>query len=428
MADLLIENIGQLCVMPTLNGGPQRGAAFGTLGLVEHAVVAIRDGAIRAVGTGTELRREYPAARVIDARGRLVTPGLIDPHTHLVWAGDRAGEFELRRAGTSYQEIMAAGGGINKTVRDTRAASLETIIAQSTARLNRMLLNGSTTVEAKTGYGLDLETELRLLDAIAQIDTAHPVDLVPTLLAAHAVPPEYEYNADDYVRVVCEQIIPAAAAWHAQHGRGTLFCDAFCEHGAFTLEQSRRVLEAGRAAGLTSRLHADEFASLGGVALAVELGAASVDHLLVTTPEDCARLGASQTAAVLLPTTPFGLNIANSAPAAALIAAGAALAIATDCNPGTAWCESMQFVLALAVRTLGLTQAQALAAATINAAHAAGRLERVGSIEPGKRADLLIWDILDYRQLGYVFGANLVDTVIKDGRVVIERGIRITSS
>ncbi len=427
MVDLLIENIGQLCTMPMLNGGPQRGAAFGMLGLMEDAAVAVRDGVILAVGTGSELRREFRSAPVIDARGRLVTPGLIDPHTHLVWAGDRAGEFEMRRAGASYQEIMAAGGGINKTVRDTREASLETIIAQSTARLDRMLLNGSTTVEAKTGYGLDLETELRLLDAIAHIDTAHPVDLVPTLLAAHAIPPDYANSADEYVRVVCEQIIPAAAAWHAQHWRGALFCDAFCEVGAFTLAQSRRVLEAGRAAGLTPRLHADEFASLGGVALAVELGAASLDHLLVTTPEDCARLGASETAAVLLPATPFGLNITNTAPAAALITAGAAVAIATDCNPGTAWCESMQFVLALAVRALGLTQAQALAAATVNAAHAVGRLDRIGSVEPGKRADLLIWDILDYRQLGYVFGANLVDTVIKDGRVVVERGIWITS-
>ncbi len=270
----------------------------------------------------------------------------------------------------------------------------------------------------KPATELDLPTELSSLDAIALLDAEHAIDLVPTFLGAHAIPPEYTERPDAYVQFLIDNAIPAVCAWRDAHGSRTVYCDVFCEDGALTLDQTRRILDAARARGLPLRVHADEFTSIGGTALAVASGAITVDHLLATTPEDVILLGASNTIAVLLPATPFGLNIPNTAPARALLDANAAIAIATDCNPGTAWCESMQMVLGLATRALRLTQAQALAAATINAAFAVGYGDQVGSLEPGKRADLVIWDVEDYRQLGYRFGANLAHSVIKNGRVV----------
>ncbi len=421
-ADLLIDHIAQLCIIPAHDGKPQRGRQLGDLALIENAALAIRNGQIAAAGPREQITASYQAATIIEAGGRIVTPGLIDPHTHLIWAGDRAGEFEQRLAGATYQQIMAAGGGINRTVRDTRAAALVELVNQARGRLDKMLSHGTTTLECKTGYGLDLHTEINSLNAIALLDSEHAIDLIPTFLGAHAIPPEYVDRSDEYVTFLIEKVIPMACAWRDDHWPGVLYCDVFCEEGAFTLEQSRRILEAGRAYKLPLRVHADEFMSLGGTALAVELGATSVDHLLATTPADVALLGTADTAAVLLPATPFGLNIKNTAPARALLDANAIVAVATDCNPGTAWCESMQMVLALATRALGLTQAQALAAATINAAYAVGRIDQVGSLEVGKQADLVIWDVPDYRQLGYRFGANLAHTVIKGGKIVAGHG------
>jgi imidazolonepropionase len=281
-----------------------------------------------------------------------------------------------------------------------------------------MLRCGTTTVEVKTGYGLATATEITMLDAIAELNAGQPLDLIPTFLGGHDIPPEYAGRTDAYVDVLVNEMIPAVASWKMQRWPGPLYCDVFCEKGVFDVAQTRRILEAGLRAGLTPRLHADEFVSLGGVALATELNAVSVDHLLATTPDDVARLAEARTVAVLLPATPFGLGIANTAPARALVDAGAALAIATDCNPGTAWCESMPLILALATRALKLTPAQALAAATINAAFAVERGDRIGSLEPGKMADVVIWDAPDYRHLSYRFGANLAQWVIKGGQVV----------
>jgi imidazolonepropionase len=420
---LLVDRIGQLCVMPAHDGGPQRGLQTGDLGLILDAAVAIRSGRIVAAGPRDSILEQYAALSVVDAEGRLVTPGLIDPHTHLVWAGDRAEEFEQRIAGATYQEIAASGGGINRTVRLTRAASLVELLDQAEARLDRMLRHGTTTVECKTGYGLEPETEISMLSAIALLDSEHVVDVVPTFLGGHDVPPEYAGNADGYVELLVDRMIPAVAAWKAEHWPGPLYCDVFCEEGVFNLEQTWRILEAGSQAGLVPRLHADEFVSLGGVALAIEMGAVSVDHLLVTPPEDVMRLGQSNTIAVLLPATPFGLGIKNTAPARALLEAGAVIALATDCNPGTAWCESLQMVMALATRTLGLTPAQALAASTINAAFAVERGDQIGSVEAGKQADLVIWDAPDYRHLSYRFGTNLAQVVIKNGQVVSANGV-----
>ena len=421
--DLIVDQIGQMCIIPAHQGKPQRGRDLGDLAIINNAAVAVQGGQIVAAASRDIVLGSYDSAHILDAEGRLVTPGLVDAHTHLIWAGDRADEFERRLKGATYQEIMAEGGGINRTVRTTREAALRDLVEQGKNRLSLMLRHGTTTAECKTGYGLNYETEMNLLNAIALLDTECVIDLVPTYLAAHAIPPEFAANPDAYVDLVVNRMIPAAAAWQSEHWPGAIYCDVFCEEGAFNLEQSRRILEQAKLARMHLRVHADEFVSLGGTALAVELGATTVDHLLVTTPEDVERIANSDTIAVLLPATPFGLGIKNTAPAKPLLETGAAIAVATDCNPGTAWCESMQMTLALATRQLGLTQGQALAAATINAAFAVDRGDRIGSLEPGKQADLVIWDVPDYRHLGYRFGANLAHTVIKNGQVVAGPGI-----
>lgn len=416
--DLLVYNIGQLCTIPAHNGGPQRGGNLGDLGIIDNAAVAIHEGSVVAVGYDSELRDSYQAAALIDARGSLVTPGLVDPHTHLIWAGERADEFEQRIAGATYMEIMAAGGGINSTVRATRAADLNTLVEQAKTRLNTMLAHGTTTVECKTGYGLNTPAEITMLNAIALLDMEHPADLIPTFLGAHAIPPEYSHDPEGYVGLLIEEMLPAVATWRDDHWPGDLFCDVFCEVGAFDLDQTWRILEAARQVGMDLKVHVDEFEALGGTQLAAEIGAISADHVVKTPDEDIEALANSDTIAVALPPTPFGLAHTEYTPARRFLEAGAALAIATDCNPGTGWNESMQFVMALATRYLRLTPAEALAAATINAACAIKCGDRVGSLEPGKQGDLVIWDVPGYPHLSYRFGTNLARTVIKRGQVV----------
>jgi imidazolonepropionase len=389
------------------------------LGVVEDGAVAIQGDRIALVGTTSQVLAETgDSARLIDASSRVVLPGFVDPHTHLVFAGDRASEFEMRLQGASYMEIMAAGGGINSTVAVTRQASLDQIVDQSRERLDMMLAHGTTTAEAKSGYGLDTENELKMLEAIRLLDESHPVDLVPTFLGAHAVPEEYRERADDYVNLVVGEMLPALKAAGHLEGERQLFCDVFCEEGAFSVEQSRRILEKAKDLGLGLKIHTDEFKSLGGTTLAVELGATSADHLACITDEEIELLANSDTIGVLLPGTSFGLAEDHYAPARKLIDAGVAVALATDLNPGTCYCESMPFILALACRQMGMTPAEAIAASTINAAHAVGFGHEVGSLEAGKKADLLILDIPDYRHLAYRFGTNLVQTVIKAGRVI----------
>ncbi|GAB4575090.1 MAG: imidazolonepropionase [Anaerolineae bacterium] len=374
-----------------------------------------------AVGRTEEIVNTYEAPDFIDATGKLVTPGLVDPHTHFVWAGDRAEEFERRIAGATYQEIMAEGGGINRTMRATRAASLEYLVEQGLRRLDTALQHGTTTVEIKTGYGLNTEAELKMLNAIATLEARHPIRVVPTFLGAHAIPPEYADNPDGYVDLVINEMLPAVAEWKSQHWPGNLFCDVFCEQGAFSLAQTRRILEAARHYSLLLKIHVDEFEPLGGTRLGVELGAVSVDHLDVTPDDEIALLGQSKTIGVSLPTTPFGLGASHYPPVQKLLDAGAAIALATDCNPGPAWTENMQFVLALATRYHRMPPAQALVACTLNAAHALALGTQVGSLTPGYAADLVIWQTGDYRELGYHFGVNLVEQVIIGGQTVIRR-------
>ncbi len=413
---LILHNASQLL---TLSGGPQRGSTLGNLGLIEQGAVAIQGDRILAVGRSDELLRAYPASPRHDAGGNVVMPGFVDPHSHLVWAGDRADEFTLRLQGKAYMEILAMGGGILSTVRATRAASLEELVAQSRPRARAAFAHGTTTLEVKTGYGLTLESEIKQLQAILALNAEGPLELVPTFLGAHAVPGEFQGQTEAYVDLVCDEMLPGIHAWWQSEapGQPLPFVDVFCEQGAFDLAQSRRILERAGDLGFPLKIHADEFENLGGAALAAELGAASADHLVRTSPEDIRALANSDTVAVALPGTPFGLNEADYTPARALIGSGALLALATDTNPGTAWCESLQFMLALACRKMGLTPDQAIAAATINAAAAVNRQDAIGSIEPGKQADLLILDVNNYRRLGYRFGTNLVSTVIKRGRI-----------
>ena len=417
-ADLLITHASQLLTIPAHDGGPQRGHRLGDLGLIEDGAVAIEGETIVATGSTGDLTRRFQAAHTIDANGKVVMPGFVDPHTHLAWAGDRAAEFEMRIAGATYLDIMNAGGGILSTVRATRAASVDQLVEQARPRLDRMLACGTTTAEAKTGYGLETAAELRLLDAIERLDAEHAIDLAPTFLGAHAIPAEYTGRENAYTDLVVSEMLPAVRDRRYAISE-TLFCDVFCETGAFTLAQSRRILERAKELGFGLKIHSDEFDALGGTALGVELGAVSADHLVVTPPREIEALGRSNTVAVSLPGTPFGLAQTGYTPARAILDAGGILALATDLNPGTTWCESMQMVIAIACRYLQIAPAQALVAATLNAAHAIGLGDRIGSLSAGRTADVIVLDVPDYRHIGYRYGTNLVETVIKRGRVVV---------
>jgi imidazolonepropionase len=417
---MLLHSASQLL---TIAGAPQRGRDLGQLGIIPDGAVLFRDGMIEVIGSTDELRLAYPHEETLDASGHVVMPGFVDPHTHLMWAGDRAAEFEMRLEGKTYLEILAAGGGILSTVRLTRQSSIQLLLDETRPRLWDMLAHGTTTAEAKTGYGLQTETELRMLQALLLLDADGPLDITPTFLGAHAVPPEYKDNPDGYTHLLCSEMLPAIHHWWNGHAstRPLPFVDVFCETGAFSLEQSRRILQAAKTLGFPLKIHADEFDNLGGARLAAGLGAVSADHLVKTSPSDIAALAASNTVAVALPCTPFGLAEHEYTPARAILEAGGLLALATDLNPGTAWGGNMQFVIALSCRYMRLTPAQAIVAATLNAAAAISRADSIGSLEPGKQADLLILNVTDYRHLGYRFSTNLVEKVIKCG-ILIDTG------
>ncbi|HVT35988.1 MAG TPA: imidazolonepropionase [Nevskiaceae bacterium] len=420
-ADLLIYNAAQLltCAWPTA----KRGAAMTDVGLIEDAAIAIGGEKIIQIGKSAELCRHFKADNEIDARGKVICPGLVDPHTHVVFAGDRIGEFERRIRGESYQDIAASGGGIVSTVSATRAATLAQIVIESSRRLDRMLALGTTTAEAKTGYGLDADSELKLLLATEALDKNHAIDLVPTFLGAHAVPPEFRGRGDDYIDLLLAEMLPAAAEWYRQSRfaaqRVPMFVDVFCEQHAFTLAQSRRVLEAAQALGLPLKAHVDEFSQLGALDMALGLGAVSVDHLDETDGDGIARLAASNSIGVIIPTVNFHLGATRYANARAMLDAGCALALTTDINPGSAPCPSLPMAMAIACRYQKLAPAEALNACTINAAYAVGLGERTGSLQAGRQADLILLDATDWRVLAYEFGGNAVARVVKRGRIVV---------
>jgi len=413
---LLIHNLAE--VATPLGTSPRRGPEQGKVLRLRGAEVVCKDSQIEFAGSPEERVRlfgDLPDAERLDGRGGTLIPGFVDPHTHLPWAGTREEEFMARLAGTTYQEIAAKGGGILSTVASTRRASEEELAANVLRRMDHMLACGTTTAEAKSGYGLNLGDELKQLRAIRRAAAEHPVDLVPTLLAAHEIPPEFRGpDRERYVDLICDEIVPATA--EAGLAR---FCDVFCEHGVFSAEESRRVLEAGVRHGLAPRLHADEFADSGGAELAAQLGALSADHLMAVSDAGIDALAGSGVTAVLLPGTSFFLMKKVYAPARRLVQAGVPVALATDCNPGSSHTESMPMIVVLAVIQLGLTIEEALTAATLNAACSLGLGTEIGSIETGKRADLVLLDAPNLLHLAYHYGINPVAAVVKGGRVAL---------
>jgi len=417
-ADLLIVNAGELA---TSRGGPgaARGPAMRDLAVVRGAAVAVVGDRVAAAGPEREVLgafRAGPQTAVVDAGGALVTPGLVDPHTHAVFAGTREAEFAMRTEGRSYEEIAVAGGGIRSSVRALRAADEESLLRAGAANLDRALDHGTTTIEVKSGYGLSLEAELKTLRVVKRLAGEHPVGVVATFLGAHEFPDEWRSDREGYVRLVCEEMTPAVA----REGLAR-FSDVFCEEGVFTVEQSRRVLEAGKRHGLAPKLHADELHASGGAELAAEVGAVSADHLVCVTGRGMSALASAGVVAVLLPGTSLSLGATRFAPARAMIEAGLPVALATDMNPGSSMTESMQIVMALASMALRMTPAEALTAATRNAAAALGLAGETGTLEPGRLADAVVWEVDDHRAIPYHYGVNLVRSVVRRGVVVRPR-------
>jgi imidazolonepropionase len=405
MPALLIRDLAQVAT-PAGTDAPLRGSALGEITVLEEGYVRCEDGRIAEVGRMRDLADAGDDVVEIDGRGRCALPGLVDCHTHACFVGDRVHEFDLRARGASYEELHAAGGGILATVDATRAASEDELVAAVERHRGWMLAHGTTTFEAKSGYGLDRETELAMLRAVKAGGG------VPTWLGAHAVPPEFR-DADAYLDFALSEVLPRAAELAEA-------ADVFLERGAFDAVQARRYLEACRGAGLALRLHADQFTEAGGIGLAIELGARSVDHLEATEPGGVRILAAANVAAVLLPVAALVLG-RPMPPARELIDKGAIVALATDFNPGSAFCESLPLVNSLAATQLGLSPAEALAACTVNAAHVLGRADRLGRIAPGSAADLVLLDAPDWRHLAYHLGGDVVATVVKDGSVAVGR-------
>jgi len=411
IVDLVVRGAAELL---TLGEGPvpRRREAMRDLGTIRDGALAADRGRVVAVGTTEEILDRFSGREEIDASGKIALPAFVDPHTHPCFAGDRAEEFEMRCAGATYEEIASRGGGILRTSGSTRAAGREELAGLTRARLDRFLSLGTTLVEAKSGYGLSVEGERLSLEAVADAAAGHPVEVSPTFLGAHALPPEFRSDRQAYVRLVVEGMLPEVARRRLADS-----CDAFLERGTFDLEETRTILERAKGLGLRLRLHADQLSGGGGAELACELGADSADHLDFVSDRGIEALAASDTAAVLLPGVPFFLGMAHDAPARRLVEAGAAVALGTDFNPGSCPCASMAEILTLARARLRLTAAEAVCAATVNAAFALRRSDR-GRLAPGCRADLIVCDVPSHLHLGYEFGSSPVETVVAAGRIL----------
>jgi imidazolonepropionase len=413
---LLITGASQLL---TLRGhGPRRGKVLSNLGIVKDGALLICDGRIAAVDTQAKIEAlpEARAAEKLDVGGRVVLPGFVDSHTHLIHAASRAEEYGLRIAGASYEEIARKGGGILNSVKKLRAATSEALKQRARAALREFAAYGTTTIEAKSGYGLDVISELRILGLHKELGADQPLEIVSTFLGAHVVPAEYRGKPDGterYIALLIEKLIPEVAEQKLAE-----FCDVFCDRGAFSREQSKRILEAGKSHGLMPRIHAEQLARTGAAQLAVKLGAASCDHLEQVKGADVRALGESDTVATLLPGCDFHLGLKHYAPARALIDAGAIVALATDYNPGTSPTLSMPMILSLACTQLRMTPAEAITAATINAAQALRREKRIGSLEVGKQADIAVFQVDDYREIPYYFGVNKCWMTLKNGEAI----------
>jgi imidazolonepropionase len=414
--NLLITGCAQLV---TARGSvPRRGRALAELEIIRDAAVLVRDARIAGVGRRRELERQSEArrARRLDVGGRVVLPGFVDSHTHLIFPAGRFEEYEQRIAGKTYEQIARSGGGILSTVRKLRRSTLAALRERALAALRTFAAHGTTTIEAKSGYGLDAASERKILTLLRGLRDAQPLDIVSTFLGAHVVPPEFGHRKGAYVELLVRRLIPAVAAEGLAE-----FCDVFCDRGAFSVSQARLILTAGRACGLVPRLHAEQLARTGAARLAVELNAASADHLERINAGDIRALARSNVVATLLPGCCFHLGRRDYAPARKLIEAGAIVALATDFNPGTSPTVNMQAILSLACTQLRMAPTEALAAATINAAYSLGRHDRIGSIEVGKFADLAVFDLADYREIPYYFGTNHCWLTLKRGKIIFSR-------
>ncbi|MGQ9538054.1 MAG: imidazolonepropionase [Candidatus Bathycorpusculaceae bacterium] len=420
--DLLIINASELVTLAGDNQKPRTGKQMRELGIIRNGCLAIKNGKITAVGKTSEVMKKVKAENIINASGKTVMPGFVDPHTHLVFAGSREDEFQMRVEGASYMDILKAGGGILKTVRETRKASIDELLGFGLNTLDVMLQHGTTTVETKSGYGLTTKDELKILEVIKRLNQLHAVDLVPTFMGAHAVPAEYKNNSEEYVNLVIGEMVPLVA----EKGLAE-FCDVFCEKGVFTLEQSRRILATAKNHGLKLKVHADEMSPLGGAELAANMEAVSAEHLLFSSEVGLKAMAEKGVIAVLLPAAAFNLMVGRYADARKMINCGVPVALGTDFNP-SCWVENQQLVIAFACRFMKMTPAEAITAATINAAHAIGRADEVGSLEVGKKADIIVLNVPNHFFLGYRFGVNLVDKVIKNGRLVVDEETSIAEA
>ena len=401
--------------------GLRRGAALSNVGVIRDGAILVRDELIVAVGPSSKIEKltESKNAEKVDVGGRVVLPGFVDAHTHLIHAASRAEEYELKIRGASYEEIARKGGGILNSVRKLRAATAEELKNRARGFLGQFAENGTTTIEAKSGYGLDVPSELRILSLHKELDAEQPLEIVSTFLGAHVVPEEFRGKSGgtrQYLQLLTEELIPEVA----ENGLAE-FCDVFCERGAFSVADSRQVLAAGRARGLVARVHAEQLSHTGATRMGMEMHAASCDHLEYLQAADIRALGKSRTVATLLPGCDFHLGLERYAPARELIDAGAIVALATDFNPGTSPTLNMAIILSLACSLLRMTPAEAIAAATINAAYSLGREKRIGSIEVGKQADLAVFEVADYREIPYYFGVNTCWMTMKRGEIVYLR-------
>jgi imidazolonepropionase len=414
-ADILIVNAKELVTLAGSEGKPRVGKSMQEIGIVHDGAVAIKEGRIVAVGKTKDVSKAFRAGYVINAQGKTVLPGFVDPHTHLVFAGSREEEFQMRLEGVSYMEILSSGGGVLKTVKETRRTRVDKLVELGLERLDVMLTHGTTTVEAKSGYGLTVNDELKLLEATKRLNQLHSVNVVSTFMGANAVPSEYQGNTEEYVELVTDEMIPKIA------DKGLAeFCDVFCERGVFSLEQSKRILMKGKAAKLKPKIHADKMSLLGGAEVAAAVGAVSAEHMLFSSVDGIKALAKKGVIAVLLPAAAFSLMMGKYADARLMIESGVPVALGTGFD---ACCliENQQLVIAMACHSMRMTPAEAITAATLNAACAINRAQDVGSIEQGKRADVLVLNAPNHKFLGYRFGVNMVDKVIKNGRLVVDR-------
>jgi len=411
--DVLIKNANEIVTLKGKNQ-PRIKKQMENLGIINKGSIAIKNGKILEIGKNLK----YKSENIIDAKGKIVAPGFVDPHTHLVFAGSREFELDMKLKGLTYMDILKKGGGIFYTVSKTRKATFTDLLKQSKNRLDKMLIYGTTTCEGKSGYGLETDTELKILKVQKNLHEIHPMDIISTFLGAHAVLKQYQTK--EYVDLVINEMIPKVKNFAS-------YCDVFCEKGVFSVAQSKKILEAGKSHGLIPKIHADEIVDTGGAALAADIGAISADHLLMSNDNGLKQMAKKGVIGVMLPGTPFSLMMKNYAKARKMIDLGIPIALATDLNPNC-WTENMQLIIQLACLNMRMTPAEALTAATFNSACAVGLNDKIGSLEKGKQADIIILDCPNHKFIPYHFGINLVESVIKKGRLVVEKSTKLTYS